>query len=392
MTSEVGMQRRVERTGCPPTVIVAIVAAAVTTGDATAQEAEWSLAPEPLTTIDIVEGDPSYMFQSIRFARFLPDGRIVAADDGPNVVRIYGPDGTLDAEMGSSGEGPGEFVRIDGLWITPDGEIGVWDSGTGRITIFAVDGTLESSNSVTAASLSAAGRAEMFAGAFADGSIAVASPSRPLRPAGDELVADPWGLHRIHLDGDYGGTLGEIRGMQRTRGQPWAFTSLPYFGIRGESLLVADGPEPAIAVRDGSGETIRTLALPLEPTTVGDEIWAYLEQEMELRGRTLTSRSLEWMARDHDLPAIGGLLVDDSGLIWVKRFDPMTDGLYLKTGYALAAGPGGEWLVARPTGEAVARISMPEGTVPMDVVGDRLLGVNRDELDVERLIVYRLER
>ena len=50
------------------------------------------------------------------------------------------------------------------------------------------------------------------------------------------------------------------------------------------------------------------------------------------------------------------------------------------------------WSILRPDGFVVATIRMPEGFVPMDVTGDQVVGLTRDELGVERILVFQVSR
>lgn len=48
----------------------------------------WSVTPTPAIEIGVVEGEDAYMFQSVRYARLLADGRVVVADAGQLVIRV----------------------------------------------------------------------------------------------------------------------------------------------------------------------------------------------------------------------------------------------------------------------------------------------------------------
>ena len=50
------------------------------------------------------------------------------------------------------------------------------------------------------------------------------------------------------------------------------------------------------------------------------------------------------------------------------------------------------YTIVDPEGRATGRLTMPERTLPLDIGADYLLGLTRDELDVERLTLWRLKR
>ena len=50
------------------------------------------------------------------------------------------------------------------------------------------------------------------------------------------------------------------------------------------------------------------------------------------------------------------------------------------------------YTIVDPEGHAIGRLTMPERTLPLDIGVDYLLGLTTDELDVERLTLWRLGR
>jgi hypothetical protein len=314
----------------------------------------------------------------------------VVADAGLLAIRVYGPDGSFQTEMGRGGDGPGEFRSIFGLWLTSAGKIGVWDARSRRITTFSPDGELESTRDVIADDELVPGNLEVFFGSFSDDDIALASLSLEVDPREERLASDRWVLARFGPDGTFRRLLGQVRGMRRLGGRPEPFNPIPYVAAYGDSLYVAEGFEAAIAVWDESGVPTRTIELPEVPVT-SDDAWSSLEAEIRRRDHELYLEYLALMPRTDEIPQVGGLLIDDRGFVWAKVYDPAVDALWLK-GNALLPAPGGEWRVVRPDGELVTSVRMPQNMTPLDVKGDRVLGVARDALDVERVVLHLLDR
>lgn len=354
-------------------------------------EPRWGVTPEPEIEIGKVDGADPYLFESIRYARLLPDGRVVAADAGEPVIRVYGPGGEFLTEIGGRGDGPAEFRAINGMWLTSEGRIGAWDATRRRITTFGLDGELRSTHRVVVGSEIPAGNLEVFLGAFGDDDVLLASLAFGDRGNAslDEPIADRWALARFGQDGELRGFLGEVRGMRRVRGQPLPFSPMAYAVVLRDSIYASDGYEAEIAVLDGSGARGRTIELPSAPASP-DEAWSALEAELRRRDHALYLQHLESLPRTDEIPQVAGLLADDQGYIWAKVYDPSVDSIWLHD--AVRPAPGGEWRVLRPDGELVATVPMPENVTPLDIRGDRLLGVARDELDVERIVVHGLER
>ena len=81
-----------------------------------------------------------YLFGRIR--ALTSDGeRIFVADTQAVVVRVYDFGGTHLLDIGSRGEGPGEFLEPKGIGIADDGRILIQDDRQRRIHVFASDGS-----------------------------------------------------------------------------------------------------------------------------------------------------------------------------------------------------------------------------------------------------------
>ncbi len=72
----------------------------------------------------------------------MPDGRIVVADRGHGVLKVFDPDGTLSLTIGSSGAGAGQFVGLDDVSVDSRGVIWVSDAFQDWVQTFGPDGAL----------------------------------------------------------------------------------------------------------------------------------------------------------------------------------------------------------------------------------------------------------
>lgn len=79
-------------------------------------------------------------------------------------------------------------------------------------------------------------------------------------------------------------------------------------------------------------------------------------------------------------PAYGRLLPRGDGEIWVEEFE--------RPGHT----GGSRWMVFDATGVSTARVTTPASFTPMQVGADYVLGVFRDEVDVEHIRMYGLSR
>lgn len=220
-----------------------------------------TVSPTASVEIGEREGADEYLFESIPYGRLLSDGRIVVADVGQVVIRVFTSDGVFQTEIGGRGGGPGEFSAINGLWVTAEDRIRVWDAASRRISRFDGEGRLEGTGRVRPEAQLASGNLEVFLGVFGNGDILLAS----LHLGGMEgemgAVADRWVMGRFDPDGIFKATLGELRGFRRVSRQPVPFSARPYAAIRGDSPYVVDGVDAEIVVRDAEGNERRTITL-----------------------------------------------------------------------------------------------------------------------------------
>ena len=114
------------------TVVVRTVAGSLWGGTAT-------LVPE--VTIGVLDGPEEYMFGGIVSLAMGPDGTIYVMDQQAPALRVYNADGSYLATFGREGEGPGEYRRPDGgMGVLSDGRIVLRDPSNARIQVFAPDG------------------------------------------------------------------------------------------------------------------------------------------------------------------------------------------------------------------------------------------------------------
>lgn len=352
--------------------------------------AAWSVSAEPRVVIGQTTGEPEYLFQQIAGALLLPDDRIVVADGGIKVLRVYGSDGRFLVEMGGSGEGPGEFQRIAGIWLASHEAIGVFDSRTMRFTTYRADGSLESSQNLVppAQQLPPGANLDVFVGAFSDGSVGVGWLAFGGNSASRDIQPDRFILGRFAVDGRFLGMMGEEAFFHRHAGSPVAFTPIPYTAVFGDSLYFTEGQRPEISVRDRDGNVGRTITVPAAPKDV-DAALAALEEEIRDTDNPFnTVERLHAAPRPEGIPYIAGMLVDDAGFVWAREYEAPEDALWL-SGFRHS---GGRWWVVDPAGQTVATIDMPEGLRPLDIRGNLLVGVTLDELDVQRIVIHEIQR
>lgn len=99
---------------------------------------EASLVPE--LVIGELDGPEEYLFGEIRSVEVGEDGTIFVLDVHVPAVRVFDSDGIHLRTIGKEGNGPGEYKSPDGMAILPDGRVLVRDPPNGRITVYDAEG------------------------------------------------------------------------------------------------------------------------------------------------------------------------------------------------------------------------------------------------------------
>ncbi len=105
----------------------------------------WTLSPEPVLDIGVLDGAEEYQLFRVSAATRLTSGDIAILNSGTSEVRIFDADGVHIRTIGREGEGPGEFRSTSALWqLESDGDeaLMVWDGQLQRLSTFSLDGDL----------------------------------------------------------------------------------------------------------------------------------------------------------------------------------------------------------------------------------------------------------
>lgn len=143
-----------------------------------------------------------------------------------------------------------------------------------------------------------------------------------------------------------------------------------------------------ITVLSSSGEVLRLLSRPHERVAVTEEIRASLIDEMirtSWRGRALPNavrEVLEPMMRGDSLPAFSNSLlhrmqVDQVGNLWVPSF-------------RVGSTPAEKWTVFSGDGTWLGEVAGLPHLRILEIGLDRVVGLARDELDVQHIEVHRI--
>lgn len=349
-----------------------------------------ALSSEPTLVLGGLNLDPDLELYQASHALRLADGRIVVANQGTDQIRFYGPDGAHLRTVGREGGGPGEFRQLWGLIRMPGDTLVAWDWTAKRLTVYDPSGELVR----VVPAPEADGFAPRLLGRLDRGRVAIAGGVQPgaIFAAGTGPWNDSVPLLRVELeDGSVTDTLGTYPGDERYAsvgdGAFWARRLLlgrrELLDVAAGAIHVADGSAGEVRTYDSEGRLVRIVrtGLPARPVTEAalDAARARYLGGVEENRLPEERRRLEELPVATRLPVLDGLFADLHGRVWMRLFDP-------------EAGESRRWVLLDGDGRAAGVLEIPERFEPLDAGEGHVLFRTRDDLDVERLVLYRLVR
>ena len=371
----------------------------------------WRIESEPALVLGQFEEVEEQQFHQIRGAVRLSTGVVVVLDGASRELRAFSPAGTHLWTAGGPGDGPGELRNPGHLEKLPGDILQVQD-GVARIR-YGPDGSVIADEQLPVAELSRFGQyyawecpLPSFVGdrvlACAGGGFDARRIPREAGPwRGEaELALLPWSLDSIAALGTFlmeeawalrpeqplvlpegialvgGGSMLGLAFPPMSRKGLFALGGWPRKLVVADSWrdsvhpfgLAADGALPGVSI------PIRNVRRP--PTA--DELAAAWEAA-SARSRNSPEYLREHLSAPDSIPNVDDLLVDDEGMMWVGSYqaDPSAPRLYH---------------VYDSEGPFLARVTMPAGIEVLEIGVGHVLGVTRDALDVERVVLLELNR
>jgi hypothetical protein len=352
----------------------------------------WSVFEEPLLEIGGNDNDPSQTLFQVRGAVRLSDGMIVVANGGSLQLRWYDPSGLHVRTAGGKGDGPGELMDLSLVGLLPGDSIVIRDIRHRTIPVYDRMGQLVRTHRLS----SEFGAFPNAVGVLNDGSVLLAPQSPRLqedapgaggfrRETGVVVVAGPDGLERRvlgeHPAGE-GTCLPARIGCRAAFGQP--FGRSLYWSAAGDRIALATSDSFSIRILDGHGAPIHIIRQRREPMKVRkqdydrerDTLLAFFSPGL----RKEVEQAVDAMPRQETYPFFRGIRLDRAGDLWVEESR--------RRGADRPV-----WQVFGRDGLLIGRVQAPDdGLILTDSGPDYLLGVYKDDRDVEKVRLYRLER
>jgi hypothetical protein len=324
-----------------------------------------------------------------------PTGRVYVLDSMIRRVSVHDPEGRTLLVFGREGEGPGEFEYPTRLFLAPPDTIKVFDASLFRVTSFSSSGA----------------------------ALATISPPAESRFGQDpEIRFGPGGeLYKLGFEGyqeslisALDGVKGVIRGRNtiekwtppRTDWQKLTdvpglevyvdlgqsvildvpFAKRPLWAPSREGFWHADNSRYELTSYTSEGAEVCRIQVAWERLrTSNEEREEYYAAEDLADDSRFSQRDVARTREDRkDIPfpnykpAISSFLVAQDGDLWIN---PVGDS---------SATSRTSWHVLAPTGRAKGVANLPARFRPFYIVDDRIYGRELDELDVNRVAVYRV--
>jgi hypothetical protein len=395
------------------------------------------LIPREVYRVGVVMGDPEQELWSINDIVVDEQGNRFVGSGRSGWIRVYDANGKLVREFGRHGEGPGDLLSVWNLFFTGDTLVLV-DTELRRTTLFTKEGiVIDTWNGLRRnnALLWPADHGpegwvaylQVYLGPGQEERVdprtgrmtVLTTPVQP-RPLVPRTLHE-WkdSLFRYFPNRDsVGERILEMRHhpLYKTReeefGRSPMFTHQAWSGFDGAGNYYVTRPTGyRVDVFDARGRHVRGItrdyrATPITPATV-EELKQRARKVLESAQPRLTGerirRILGFVDRRAEIPLppfyppLGRIAVAEDGSIWVQRMDavsPVENSLLqtvrLYPGTDLPPPPPTFWDLFDPDGRFLGQVELPPRFRPMHVRGADVTGVQRDSLDIEYVVTYRI--
>ena len=385
--------------------------------------ARWRISAMPVLEIGAVDGAaPEYLLSGAHNAMQLSDGRIAVGDMGSAELRYYDAEGRFLERTGRKGQGPGEWSQLYSMRrgggdsihvIAPVNTHSVFSPAGDYVRRFSLEPVRNRPNIWAIGRLTSG---DMLAYSLAPAGDRVMVPREAARgeeaTLGRDTTTRPDGFYREHYmhflytpEGRVIDSIGLLPGRgEFGGGANAAFLPRGHYAMRGDSLFFGPGDQPEIrvyeirrtdsaAAPDGvrARMTLRRIVRRMS-TDSGRVTPAMIDAYNERRRAELTQAfrnmpgfSIEAAVAEtrfpSRLPAHGRVLVDATGAIWMQEY-----------GLPGAEAAPTRWTVFDEGGRWLGSIELPARFVVSDIGTDYVLGIWRNDEDVQFIRKYRLDR
>ena len=350
----------------------------------------WRVDTVPVVDLTRSGSGVAHEFFRVRGMRRLSDRSIVVVDRGSNEVRLYSNEGNFITAAGGTGDAAGEFRNIRLVENVGDTLLAL--DASGRVTV------LDPRLAVLRVFDLPQGASTIHHLAGNEVMVQFIYPTMALYGRNRGLIRQPGRLYRYDTMGQFIDSIASTAGIEeymsisenggRTASRP-LFGRSAHIAADGQRIFHGAANDMQVEELDVTGRTVRILRMlgfPLDLTRdqVRAEREAYFQADLPPGVAELPAflrQLIEELPTPTRRPAYGDLLLDPSGVLWLKPFFGRSE-----------TGVDEVWQVIDSEGTWLGGVSVPANFTIMDVQMDVLLGVWRDELQIEHPRALRLHR
>ena len=361
----------------------------------------WSLADSADLVIGTQAGDELFTLHQVGHARFLSGGKILVWN-GWHHYLWFDSEGKFLRRGGGRGEGPSESLTSYQPEIADGDTMIVVSRRPPKILVFGPEGSFARSVALPANAPSVKGLQLLRLGAGGWAGLHHGGDS----PEEGGVSHEIWHVVRYTPELRPLDTLIALRAGMYEAGFHVEASPEAHFAAGGGVLVTGEGARYELKVFDAGGELLHVIrnsmpgpaALRAQERPRGDRPAPSPEFPEPVRPREPDPPKIE------SAPAFDGIVVANDGGVWVRRMagpDAATVRGSAPRSNTVTGGTlswfaaelnGQEWHIYDTAGKLVARARLPPRFRPTEIAGSKVLGVWKDELDVESVRVFRVIR
>jgi hypothetical protein len=354
----------------------------------------WRLDTIPELVIGGADRTPSVLLVGVSSVLRVGNDLVASTNDDKR-IRWFRPGGEEYQSVGGQGTDAGRFgsVRIAGLL---GDSLLTWDEQLDRATVLAPDArAVRTFHPVADTVLARFGFT--ITATFDDGTLLAASRSGALSGGVSGLRRDTIAVARLDREGGGATLLAEVPGHENVVVSgadfvtlvPRPFGARTVVGTHGNDLLIGLGDRDEVRRYRNDGTLLGIYRLdrprrliPATDLAAQREQFAAQLAQLPLAMADAIAAALAEAGAAAVYPAHDQLLVDETGAIWLRE----------DIGPRRGREEPRRWVILGADGVWHGTITTPARFEVHQVTADRVIGVWRDDFDVEHLRIHRLER
>lgn len=355
----------------------------------------WQVDTTPLLSIGDAIGPNPVLLVEVNGVRLLSNGHIAVVNGSEHEVRYFDSKGNA---AGRTGRSDTDAFRSVSLVGNSGDSLLLWDAELDHATLLDPGGRVVRSFSLTKRDTSAATRLGYAPAAlFGDGTLLLAARSGAATGEQSGLRRDTIPLRRADAFGVIGVPIASVPGSEALAIITKKFVSRferPFgqrtvIGAQGANTLVGTGDIDGLTVYDSTGKLAAYYRVDRPRRSIPESDIAALGfrqgrqlQQLPPDFAAVFRRVLTEVGVPGTLPTTYQLVVDATGAIWLRD----------DVGPVLRDSIPQRWTVLSATGAWLGAVTTPRRFEVHQITADRVVGVQRDENDVEYVRVFRLRR